>query len=64
MAEEKGCTPSALALAWILRHPAFAQVVTGTTNPERMRALCAATDVTLTREEWYKLYLSNERELP
>lgn len=64
MAEEKGCTPAALALAWILRHPAFAQVVTGTTSPERMRALCSATDVTLTREEWYKLYLSGERVLP
>jgi predicted oxidoreductase len=64
MAEEKGCSPSALALAWILRHPAFAQVVTGTTNPERMKLLCQAADVALTREEWYKLYLSNERVLP
>ena len=64
MAAEKECTPAALALAWILRHPAFSQVVTGTTNPERMRELCKATEITLTREEWYRLYLSNERVLP
>ena len=64
MAAEKQCSPAALALAWILRHPAFAQVVTGTTNPERMKDLCTAAEVTLTREEWYRLYLSNERVLP
>jgi predicted oxidoreductase len=64
MAAEKDCTPAALAIAWVLRHPAFGQAVTGTTNPERMKELCKAADVTLTREEWYRLYLANERVLP
>lgn len=64
MSEEKGCTPSALALAWVLRHPAFKQVITGTTNVERMKEMCAAADIELSRAEWYKLYMSNNKVLP
>ena len=64
MAEEKGCTAATLALAWILRHPAFAQVVTGTTSPDRLRAICAASEIDLTREEWYDLYAATGKMLP
>ncbi len=64
LAEKYAVTPTAIAFAWILRHPAFFQVVTGTTSPERMREICRAADVTLTREEWYGLYLSTGRILP
>jgi predicted oxidoreductase len=56
LAEKYHCTPSAIACAWILRHPANMQVITGTTSPERMRELCVAADIELTREEWYALY--------
>ena len=54
----------AIAFAWILRHPAFKQAVTGTTNPQRMKEICAAADITLTREEWYQLYLATGKILP
>ncbi len=64
LAEKYNVTPAAVAFAWVLRHPAFAQVVTGTTNPERMKQLCKAADITLTREEWYDLYLSTGKVLP
>ena len=64
LAEKYSVQPSAIALAWVLRHPAFKQVITGTTSPERMRDLCAAADVELTREEWYSLYLSTGKILP
>ncbi len=56
LAEKYNCTPSAIACAWILRHPAKMQVITGTTSPERMREMCAGADIELTREEWYALY--------
>ena len=46
----------AIAVAWITRHPANAQVVLGTTRPERVRAAAAGSDLPLTREEWYRLY--------
>lgn len=46
----------AIAVAWITRHPANAQVVLGTTRAERVRAAAAGSDLALTREEWYRLY--------
>ena len=64
LAEKYGCTPAAIACAWILRHPAKMQVVTGTTSPVHMRELCAAADIQLTREEWYKLYYATGKKLP
>jgi predicted oxidoreductase len=63
-AEKYNCQPSTIALAWILRTPAFAQVVTGTTSYEHMREMCQAADIELTKEEWYNLYLSTKRKLP
>ncbi len=64
LAEKYGVSPAAIALAWVLRHPAFKQVVTGTVNPEHMAQLCKAADVRLTHEEWYKLYFSTGKTLP
>ncbi|MBQ8295711.1 MAG: aldo/keto reductase [Clostridia bacterium] len=64
MAEKYGCAPSTVAIAWILRHPAFKQVVTGTTSPEHMQEMCAAADIELSKEDWYKLYLAPGRTLP
>ena len=64
LAEKYSCTSEAVALAWILRHPAFAQVVTGTTNPARLRNLCLASEISLTRDEWYGLYLATGKTLP
>ncbi len=64
LAEKYGVTPSAVALAWVLRTPSFAQAVTGTTSPERMKALCEASNVDLTREEWYALYRATGKKLP
>lgn len=56
MAAEKGVSVSALAVAWILRHPAKFQPMVGTTSPERLADICTASDVTLSRAEWYELY--------
>jgi len=46
----------AIATAWIVRHPAQMQVVTGTTNPERVTAAAKGGDIVLTKVEWYDLY--------
>lgn len=64
IAEEKGVTPAAVAIAWILRHPARMQAVVGTTKPQRIREMAAAADVCLTREEWYEIYRSAGNTLP
>jgi len=58
MALEKGVPPEAIALAWLLRHPAGIAPVLGTSRPERMAACAKAMDVTMTREEWYRLFVA------
>ena len=63
LAEEKGTTQEAIALAWLLRHPSGIQPVIGTTRPERLEASAIADEVHLTREEWYAL-LSAARGAP
>lgn len=64
LAEKYGVTPATVAIAWILRHPAGMQTVIGSTTPERIADLCKATDVDLTREEWYGLYRAAGKKLP
>lgn len=64
MAKEKGVTNSALAVAWILRHPAKIQTIVGTTNKERLAAICKASDIVLSRQEWYEIYRSAGNILP
>ncbi|MFZ3589720.1 aldo/keto reductase [Bacillus sp. DJP31] len=64
LAEKKGVTDSAIAIAWILRHPAKIQPVVGSMNPKRIRDIAKASEITLTREEWYELYRSAGNTLP
>ncbi|TCP29396.1 putative oxidoreductase [Scopulibacillus darangshiensis] len=64
LAEEKGVTESAIAIAWILRHPARMLPIVGTMNPGRLTDIVKATEVDLTRKEWYNLYLAAGNELP
>lgn len=64
LAEKYGVSKSAIAIAWILRHPANIQPITGTADPQHLREVAKAADITLTRPEWYELYLSAGRPLP
>ncbi|WP_153462879.1 aldo/keto reductase [Sediminibacillus terrae] len=64
LAEKKGVTDSAIAIAWILRHPSKIQPVVGTMNVERLAGIARASDVELTREEWYELYRAAGNKLP
>ncbi len=64
IAESKGVTNTAIAVAWILRHPAKIQTIVGTTNKDRLRDVCRASDVQLTRQEWYELYRAAGNKLP
>lgn len=54
--EAHGISPSAAAVAWILRHPAGIQTIVGTTKPQRVKELAKAAEVRLSREEWYAIY--------
>lgn len=59
-----GLSKTAVAVAWLLRHPAQIQVLVGTTNPARLRDFCTAADVTLSRADWNKLYCAAGNRLP
>ncbi len=64
LADKYQTTKSAIATAWILRHPAQIQAIAGTTSCEHLQENIDACDITLTRQEWYDLYLANEKVLP
>ncbi|MEE1444905.1 MAG: aldo/keto reductase [Blautia sp.] len=64
LAEKYQVTNSAIAVAWILRHPAKIQTIVGTTNKNRLTDICKASEVNLTGEEWYALYMAAGKVLP
>jgi predicted oxidoreductase len=55
---------SAIAVAWITRHPAKMQVVLGTTTIKRVQESALGSDVPLTRAEWYRLFTAAGHLLP
>ena len=64
LAEKYGVSNTTIATAWILRHPAHMQVIAGTTKESRLQEIIDAGKVELTREEWYRLYLTAGHPLP
>lgn len=64
LAQNKGVTNTAIAIAWLLRHPAKMQPIVGTTNVSRLRDICKASTIELTRQEWYEIYLAAGNKLP
>ncbi|WP_075832853.1 aldo/keto reductase [Deinococcus marmoris] len=64
IAAKYGVSNTTIAIAWILRHPAKMQPVTGTTTPQRLADCLKAADVHLTREEWYAILLAAGNTLP
>lgn len=62
--EKYGVSKNTIAFAWILRHPAKMQPVTGTTNLTRLADCIKGAEINLTREEWYEIYRSAGNVLP
>lgn len=64
IAQREGVSKAAVAIAWILRHPARMQAIIGTMDPEHIKDACAAADVKLSHNDWYGLYLASGKFLP
>lgn len=64
LAIKYGVTSSTIAISWILRYPAKMQAVVGTTNPKHLREVSQAGNFSLTRKEWYEIYLAAGNNLP
>ncbi len=50
-AEQKECTPSQLALAWVLHKPGVVSALTGASKPSQVEDNIKAIDISLTAEE-------------
>lgn len=64
LSKKYGVKKAAIAIAWILRHPAKMQVIAGTMSPVHLTEMSKACDIELPHEDWYKLYLSSGKFLP
>lgn len=64
VAKKYSITDTGVAIAWLLRLPEKMQPIVGSTNEERIKAVAEATDVELSREDWYKIYLAAGYRLP
>ena len=64
LAAKYGVTKSAIAVAWILRHPAGMQILLGSMTPTRLQGMIAGADVRLDAQEWYDLYVAAGNDLP
>lgn len=64
IAEKYGVTNTGIAIAWLLRLPDKMQPVVGSVNLKRLKEIAAAADITLTAEDWYKIYCAAGYTLP
>lgn len=64
IADKYGVSKTTIVMAWNLSHPAKMQGITGTLKKERLLECLKASDITLTREEWYEIYMSAGNILP
>lgn len=64
IAEKYGVTDTTIAIAFLTRHPANIQVILGTMNTQRFTDACKASELYLTREEWYEIYKAAGNKIP
>lgn len=64
MAEKYDTTPTGISSAWILRHPANMQVIAGSMNLDRIKQIAKASEIEMSRKDWYALYMAAGNELP
>ena len=64
IAKKYSVSNTTIAIAWLLRHPAKMQPVTGTMNIGRLKDCIKAAEITMSREEWYAIYMAAGNILP
>ncbi len=64
IAERENASKAAVAIAWILRHPAKMQAIIGSMNPDHIASICRASDINISHHDWYALYLAAGKFLP
>ncbi len=64
IADKYSVDKNAIATAWILKHPAKMQVISGSMNPSRIQNIAQGASIRLTDQEWYDLYIAAGNNLP
>lgn len=64
IAQEKGVNKAAVALAWILRNVTMIQPIVGTMRLSHLEEAAKASEISLSREEWYAIYCASGNRLP
>lgn len=64
LADQYRTSKSAIAVAWILRHPANMQVIIGSMSDHHIQEMTDGDKVNLTRQDWYDIYLAAGNMLP
>lgn len=59
-----GITQKQSQLPGFSYHPAGIQTIVGSTNLKRIQDISRASDIVLSREEWYEIYLAAGKMLP
>jgi predicted oxidoreductase len=63
IARRESVPRAAVALAWVMAHPARPIPIVGSQNPERIAEAARAFDVLLSRRDWYAV-LAASRQAP
>ena len=65
IAERQGASMEAVAVAWLLAHPAHVIPVMGTNKLERIAALSDAIKFNIDRQTWFEIYTASlNQEVP
>ncbi len=64
MGEKYGVSDTGMAIAWLLRLPEKMQPIVGSTNISRLKEIAQASEITLSAEDWYKIYTTAGYQLP
>ncbi len=64
LADEYNVNKNAIAIAWILKHPANIVPIVGTTSIEHLKQICEAQNINISKKQWYDLYLATGHCLP
>jgi predicted oxidoreductase len=62
VAKERGVSRTAIALSWLMKHPSGIVPIVGSVDPDRIREAATASEIDLTREEWYRLFTAARGE--
>ena len=60
LAEREGCERAAIALAFVLAHPARPVAIVGSQRPDRLRSMRRALEVHLDRTDLYRIIVASE----